>query len=90
MEATYDPDADAAYVRVRQKGGPCRTEVADDGSVLDLDEESDDVVGYELLSVRSRGLEAFKTVPDAGRQLVFRAMEAARVDGHFIRITDVG
>jgi uncharacterized protein YuzE len=80
MEASYDHEVDAAYVRIRPFPGPVRTKVASDGTVVDLDDETGEVIGYELLRVRGRGLDAFQTVPEGGRLLVSRAMELARVD----------
>ena len=88
MDASYDPDADASYVRVQPRLGPVRTEVAEDGTILDLGDESGDVISYELLSVGFRGLDAFQMVPEPVRRLVVKAMEAARAEGRSMRVTD--
>ena len=88
MEASYDPDADAAYVRIRNRIGPVRTDVAEDGTILDFDDETGEVIGYELLSVSSRGLDAFQTVPKRGRELVVKAMDVARVERRFTKVSD--
>ncbi|MGH7686782.1 MAG: DUF2283 domain-containing protein [Candidatus Dormibacteria bacterium] len=88
MEASYDPDADAAYVTIRARRGSGRTEVAGDGTVLDREDETGEITGYELLSVSHRGLDAFQAVPPAARQLVARAMDAARARGSYIRIAE--
>jgi uncharacterized protein YuzE len=77
VEASYDPEANAAYVRIRPRLGPTRTDVAEDGAIIDLDDETRDVNGYELLHVSVRGLDGFQSVPEAARQLVSVAMEAA-------------
>lgn len=90
MEASYDPEADAAYVRIRRHLGPTLTDVAEDGTVIDRDDETGDVNGYELLEVSVRGLDAFQAVPEAGRKLVFTAMEAARVTHKHTRVSDTG
>jgi uncharacterized protein YuzE len=90
MEASYDPEADAAYVRTRRHYGPTRTDVAEDGTVIDRDDETGDVNGYELLEVSVRGLDAFQALPEAGRILGLTAMEAARVTHKHTRVSDIG
>jgi uncharacterized protein YuzE len=88
MEASYDPEVDAAYLRVRASAGPNRTEIAEDGTVIDCDHETGDVLGYELLFVVETGLEKFQTVPEAGRQLVSKAIDAARLAHRYAKVTD--
>jgi uncharacterized protein YuzE len=90
VEASYDPEVDAAYVHIRPPHGPLRTEVAQDGTVMDLDDETGEVIGYELLDVSVQGLDAFQTVPEAGRQLVSKAMRVAQVEQRHTRVTDTG
>jgi uncharacterized protein YuzE len=90
MQASYDPEADAAYVQIRAPLGLVRTEVADDGTVMDCDDETGEVFGYELLSVREQGLDVFQTVPDGCRDLIAKAMAAASVEGRHARVTDTG
>ena len=90
MHASYDPEADAAYVQIRVPVGPVRTEVADDGTVMDCDDETGEVCGYELLSVRERGLDVFQTVPEGCRELIAGAMAVASVKGRHTRVTDTG
>jgi uncharacterized protein YuzE len=90
MEASYDPEVDAAYVRIRPFRGPVRTKVALDGTVIDHDDETGEVIGYELLRVGLRGLDAFQTVPEAGRLLVSRAIDRARVEHRGTQVTDSG
>jgi uncharacterized protein YuzE len=63
LEARYDPEADAAYLRVRTHAGPAHTDVAEDGTILELDAETGDVLAYELHMVISRGLATYQTVP---------------------------
>lgn len=55
---------------------------------MDVDSETGDVIGYELLGVMSRGLESFQTVPEAGRQLVSKAMDAGRLSRRPAKVTD--
>lgn len=88
MEPSFDPEADAAYVRLRERTGPRRTEVAEDGTVVDYEDESGDVIGYEFLSVTFRGLDAFHTVPEAARLLVSRAIDVAKAEGRPAKVSD--
>lgn len=54
MTTTYDPKADAAYVRLAPKGTRIdSTREVEPGVVLDLDAEGR-LVGIEVLNVRSR------------------------------------
>ena len=89
MEATYDPAADAAYVYVRSSTGTrsARTSIAEDGAILDWD-RGGNLLGYELLSVRHRGVNAFTTVPAAGRQLVMEAMQLGLAEQRYVHISD--
>jgi uncharacterized protein YuzE len=91
VEARYDPAVDAAYVYVQSRatlepGCSVSTEIADDGSILDFDRRGR-LIGYELLSVRHRGLAAFHAVPEAALRLVKRAIVAALAAGEFRRIS---
>jgi hypothetical protein len=70
-----------------RSGQPTRTSLKD-GTVMDVDSETGDVIGYELLGVMSRGLESFQTVPEAGRQLVSKAMDAGRLSRRPAKVTD--
>jgi uncharacterized protein YuzE len=88
VEASYDPETDAAYLRLGIPVGSTHQDAAEDGTVMDVDEPWGDVVGYELLSVVFRGLDAFQAVPDPGRQLVSRAMDAARAVGGYAKVSD--
>ena len=90
MEASYDPEVDAAYVRMRPFRRPIRTKVALDGTVIDHDDETGEVIGYELLRVGVRGLDAFQTVPEAGRRLASRAIDRARAEHRETHVTDNG
>lgn len=93
MEATYDPVADAAYVYVRSParssagGRSVRTSFAEDGAILDWDRDGN-LLGYELLFVRHRGLNTFTTVPAAARQLVAEAMQLGLAEQRYVRISD--
>ena len=53
MFVTYDPEADAMYVRFRDRRGAVRTREVHEHSLVDEDDEG--VVGVELLFV-SRGV----------------------------------
>lgn len=54
MSTTYDPEADALYVRIAPKGTTiAETRELEPGVMLDLDPEGR-IVGIEILSVRSR------------------------------------
>lgn len=53
MLVTYDPEADALYVKFRDKRGETRTREIDDHRIVDEDDEG--VLGIELLFV-SRGV----------------------------------
>ena len=89
MEATYDPSADAAYVYVRSSIGvrSARTSIAEDGAILDWDRDGN-LLGYELLSVRHRGVNAFTTVPAAALQLVVKAMQLGLAEQRYVHILD--
>ena len=49
MKVTYDPDADAMYIRLTNEKFK-KTKVIDDNTILDLDENGK-VIGIELLFV---------------------------------------
>jgi uncharacterized protein YuzE len=94
VEASYDPEADAAYVYVvpcDAIGPGCAVEqrVAEDGAIVDYDKEGT-LLGYEMLSVRWRGLDAYRSVPEAGRRLVAEAMKLALARGHFVLLAADG
>jgi uncharacterized protein YuzE len=94
MQASYDPEADCAYVRVQPPskytaGCSKRTDDAEDGTILDYDSEGD-LLGYELISIRVRGLDAFAVVPEAARRLVSRAMALAAERHGYVRVSDDG
>lgn len=60
ITTSYDPDADALYVRFMPKGTRiAETKEIEDGIMLDVD-ESGRLVGIEVLNVRSRS-----TVPES-------------------------
>ncbi|MDY6769296.1 MAG: DUF2283 domain-containing protein [Candidatus Nanohaloarchaea archaeon] len=52
MKATYDSEADAMYIHVGE-AEVAETEVVDDTTVLDLDEDGT-VIGIELLGISQR------------------------------------
>jgi uncharacterized protein YuzE len=57
MRISYDPEADAVYVRVAEPTGPARTEVLESGVAMDRSAEADGrAYGFEFLMVKSRGL----------------------------------
>lgn len=68
MTTTYDPQADAAYVRLAPKGTKIKsTREVEPGVILDLDPDGR-LVGIEVLNVRSRvsaGGVALATLPAA-------------------------
>jgi hypothetical protein len=88
MEATDDPVADAAYVRVRMTSGPAHTDVREDGTIIDIDDEMGEILGFEMLSVLFRGIGAFHEVPEPGRKLVSKAIEASRLTHRFAKASD--
>jgi len=49
MKVTYDPDADAMYIRLTNEKFS-KTKVIDDNTILDLDKNGN-VIGIELLFV---------------------------------------
>ena len=49
MKVTYDPDADAMYIRLTSEKFS-KTKVIDDNTILDLDKKGN-VIGIELLFV---------------------------------------
>jgi uncharacterized protein YuzE len=54
ISTTYDPEADALYVRVAPKGTPiAETREVQPGVMLDLD-PAGQLVGIEVLGVKSR------------------------------------
>ncbi|MEX2017506.1 MAG: DUF2283 domain-containing protein [Candidatus Pacearchaeota archaeon] len=52
MKVTYDPDADAIYIRLTNEKFN-KTNIIDDNTILDLDQNGD-VIGVELLFVSKR------------------------------------
>jgi len=52
MKVTYDPDADAMYVKLTNEKFS-KTKVIDDNTILDLDKNGN-VIGIELLFVSKR------------------------------------
>ena len=66
MKATYDPVADAVYVYLRRPSiSVARSEVLDDGRVVDFD-ESGNLVGVEILEVTQRGVRLLDLVDRFG------------------------
>lgn len=58
ISTTYDPEADALYVRVAPKGTKiAETREIEPGVMIDLD-AGGRVVGIEVLGVKARGAEA--------------------------------
>jgi uncharacterized protein YuzE len=57
LRISYDPDANALYVRLAegQDGGFGETDVTEDGVIVDTD-ATGNPRGYEFLSVRERGV----------------------------------
>jgi len=55
MRMTYDEDADAFYVYAREGARVARSEIMDDGRVVDLDVE-DRLIGIEILDASSNGV----------------------------------
>ena len=52
MEITYDKDADAMYIELRQ-GNFEKNKIIDDLTIVDLD-ENDTILGIEILDVSKR------------------------------------
>ena len=65
MYIKYDLEADALYVRLREPAGEIHTRPLDDLRIVDYD-ESDAVVGVELLAVREAGVK-LEGLPEADR-----------------------
>ncbi|EAZ93104.1 DUF2283 domain-containing protein [Crocosphaera chwakensis] len=57
---TYDPDADAAYIRLRDSK-IIDSETIGEGVICDYD-ENEQIVGIEILSVKKRTPEEIKTI----------------------------
>jgi uncharacterized protein YuzE len=57
---TYDPDADAAYIHIKDSK-IVDSETIADGVVCDYD-ENDQIVGIEILSVKKRTPEEIKRI----------------------------
>jgi uncharacterized protein YuzE len=55
MRLTYDEGADAIYVYAREGCSVARSEILDDGRVVDLDAEGH-LVGIEILDASSSGV----------------------------------
>ncbi len=64
VEVSYDPEADAIYVRFSEPEGRVRTKRIDDRRLVDYDENGS-LVGVELLFV-SQGVR-LEDVPEADR-----------------------
>ena len=52
MKITYDPDADAMYIYLKE-GKSFKTKEVDDNTILDYDSKGN-VIGIELLFVKER------------------------------------
>ncbi len=52
MKITYDPEADAMYIKLRE-GKVHKTHEVDKNTILDYDEEGN-VIGIEILFVKER------------------------------------
>ena len=52
MKITYDPDADAMYIYLKE-GKSFKTKEVDDNTILDYDKEGN-VIGIEILFVKER------------------------------------
>lgn len=57
---TYDPDADAAYIHLRDSK-IIDSETIGEGVICDYD-ENEQIVGIEILSVKKRTPEEIKTI----------------------------
>ena len=55
MRMTYDEDADAVYVYAREGEKVARSEIVEDGRVVDLDLEGR-LIGVEILDASSNGV----------------------------------
>ena len=55
MRMTYDQDADAVYVYAREGATVARSEIIEDGRVVDLDTEGR-LIGVEILDASSNGV----------------------------------
>ena len=55
MRLTYDDEADAVYVYIREKTVVASSEKLDEGRVADLDDQGE-LVGVEILDASSRGV----------------------------------
>ena len=55
MQLSYDPEADAVYVRLTDKE-PCQVRVDENGLIADYATDGS-MVGFELLSLRTRPVE---------------------------------
>ncbi|MBI5389990.1 DUF2283 domain-containing protein [Candidatus Woesearchaeota archaeon] len=58
MNITYDPDADAMYIRFREDA-VSRTQEADRNTILDFNKD-EEVIGVEILFVKERNPEMLK------------------------------
>ena len=78
VQITYDPDADAMYVRLREPTSSGTTEVDENGTIMDLDERGQPL-GYEFLSVRSSGIRP-GALPPAIRTAVREFLSSGALD----------
>ncbi len=62
MRLTYDDEADAAYVYVREGATVAQTEVLEDGRIVDIDEEGR-LIGVEILDASHRGVRLQDLIP---------------------------
>ncbi len=60
MRITYDPEADAMYIRLKE-GKVHKTKEVDENTILDYD-ETGNVIGVELLFVKERMPEFLKQI----------------------------
>ena len=62
MQLSYDPEADAVYISIREAHGQVRSRRVDEKRIIHFDEASDDPIGLEFLFV-STGID-LSGIPD--------------------------
>lgn len=79
MRITYDPDADAMYLRIQDTvGGDGHTDVTDAGVAIDYD-RAGNAVGFELLTVRDKGID-LSQFPAVAHGLLQKLIDSGAID----------
>jgi uncharacterized protein YuzE len=75
---TFDPEANATYIRLDREGPATKTTVLPNGTIVDLDSEGRQI-GFEFLCVREMGIPLGE-LPRSVRSLVTEFINSGALD----------